>query len=110
MGTLLSETTRVLRGNWKTPKDVKRVWCKEFKTTRKNFVDIADIDYDWWYWAAEIATDLLVVWEGFWLERHEYDWSEWWEFKSTPVEPKETKTIKAVRGGMWMTLLEINKE
>lgn len=26
-----------------------------------------------------------------WLERHEYDGSEWWEYKTMPTEPFETK-------------------
>lgn len=33
---------------------------------------------------------LIVVGKDFWLERHEYDGSEWWEFKSIPMEPEET--------------------
>jgi hypothetical protein len=38
----------------------------------------------------EIDMGLIVVGKDFWLERHEYDGSEWWEFKSIPMEPEET--------------------
>lgn len=36
----------------------------------------------------EVATDLLVVGDGWWLERHEYDGSEWWEHKALPAKPE----------------------
>ena len=34
---------------------------------------------------------LVVVGKDFWLERNNYDGSEWWEFKQVPVEPFEVK-------------------
>lgn len=42
------------------------------------------IQNDEGYGAPEVATDLLVVGADFWLERCEYDGSEWWEFKQMP--------------------------
>ncbi|QNI21485.1 hypothetical protein [Salmonella phage 3sent1] len=35
------------------------------------------------------------VWftDGTWLERGEYDGSEWWEYKATPAIPEECRTI-----------------
>lgn len=29
----------------------------------------------------------MIVFEDCWFERHEYDGSEWWEFKKQPEEP-----------------------
>ena len=37
--------------------------------------------------------DLIVVGKDFWIERHEYDGSELWEFKRMPEEPKETREL-----------------
>lgn len=36
----------------------------------------------------EIPKDLVVVGDNWWLERAEYDGSEWWEFKTIPKEPR----------------------
>lgn len=30
----------------------------------------------------------MIVFDDCWLERHEYDGSEWWEFKKLPTEPE----------------------
>lgn len=35
----------------------------------------------------ESVLDLLVVGNNWWLERHNYDGSEWWEFKRLPTRP-----------------------
>ena len=31
--------------------------------------------------ALEVAEDLVVVGDNWWIERHEYDGNEWWEYK-----------------------------
>ena len=36
---------------------------------------------------AEVNENLFVVGADWWLERHEYDGSEWWEFKTLPTKP-----------------------
>ena len=41
--------------------------------------------------------DLLIVGKDFWLERVEYDGSEWWEFKTMPREPEETRELEALQ-------------
>ena len=40
--------------------------------------------------------DLLIVGDDWWLERHEYDGAEWWEFKTLPCEPFEEKKVAGV--------------
>jgi hypothetical protein len=96
MRNLLNETTEILNRFNKSTKDVKWVGCIEFKTTWENFEKIADKKYDAGYGGEEVARDLLIVGENWWLERHEYDGSEWWEFKSLPIEPKAQIEIKSV--------------
>lgn len=44
----------------------------------------------------QVAEDLLIVGDTWCLERHEYDGSEWWEYKELPKEPTETIALKAV--------------
>ena len=45
----------------------------------------ADFTYDDGYGVNEISTNSVIVFkDGSWLERGEYDGSEWWEYKETP--------------------------
>ena len=45
------------------------------------------VEYDADYSFEEIDRRLVVVGKDFWLERYEYDGSEWWEFKTLPTKP-----------------------
>lgn len=108
--TLLEETIKKLKDNNKTEKDVLWVGCPKFKTTWENFQIITNIEYDNDYGCREIASDLLIVGKDFWLERHECDGSEWWEFKAIPKEPEISKTIHTVTGESWNRLSEMNED
>ena len=52
------------------------------------FLSQLDCDYDSGYGGQELSG---CVWleGGAWLERGEYDGSEWWEYKTTPKSPKK---------------------
>lgn len=67
--------------------------CKAYYTTWEDFCSKADFEYDSGYGEPEIPMDLIVVGKDFWLERCEYDGSEWWEFKTMPIKPKETREL-----------------
>ncbi len=87
---LLKETLGILIGNGRKPSDV--LWCgsSDFGYfSWEDFAEIADIEYSEGYGSAEIATDLLIVGQDFYLERREYDGSEWWAFKLFPVRPEQ---------------------
>ena len=71
--------------------------CICYKSTWEDFCSKADFEYDDGYGSAEIPMDLVVVGKDFWLERHEYDGSEWWEFKEMPEEPEETRELELRR-------------
>lgn len=104
---LLKETIDELKAYEKTGDDVLWVgrdyikWDRSYtnperivyKSTWKDFCSKADFDYDAGYGSAEIPMDLVIVGKDFWLERCEYDGSEWWEFKTMPIEPKETREL-----------------
>ena len=94
---LLRETIRELKDNKKKEKDVLWVGNKDIYITWNEFKKIADIEYDAGYGGQEVATDLLIVGKDFWLERQEYDGSEWWGFKELPNIPEIKGNIKSVR-------------
>lgn len=52
------------------------------------FTSLADKDYDAGFGGAEVNQSLKLVGKDFWLERHEYDGSEWWEYKTLPLKPE----------------------
>lgn len=85
---LAKETEEILTKHEKTWKDVRWIGddrgCIDVKEFRKR----ADRRYDSGFGGQEVNPKLKVVGDDWWLERHEYDGSEWWEFKELPVQPK----------------------
>ena len=86
-------TLNVLKQHNKLPSDIKWVGCTSFKIPIEEFWKIADREYDGGYGGVEVAEDLIVVGENWWLERHEYDGSEWWEYKELPQEPEKILSV-----------------
>lgn len=95
---LLKETMSVLDRHGKSIGDIVWVGCSDFKISMDQFLDLSNKTYDDGYGTQEVARDLIVCGSDFWLERHEYDGSEWWEFKTLPKEPKETRKVTRVTG------------
>ncbi len=86
MTNLLEETIEILENHNKTENDVLFCALDGYFTFEK-FKELArNINYDSGYGLAEIA-DVVVVGDDWWLERAEYDGSEWWEFKTIPIKP-----------------------
>ena len=96
---LLEETISVLARNGKEPKDVIWVGSEDGWFTWEDFCQVADTEYDSGFGGAEVARDLVIVGQDFWLERGEYDGSEWWECKTWPAQPKERKPVDALTTG-----------
>ena len=86
MANLLKETKEILEQYGKTFDDVLFVGDRatHTKMTVKEFLEHANVEYKNGYGIEEINTELILVGKDFWLERHEYDGSEWWEYKSMP--------------------------
>lgn len=103
MSNLLKETLELLERNNKKETDVKWVGTTTHKTSWEDFKSKADTEYDSGFGSSKVAQDLLIVGDNWWMERHEYDGSEWWEFKEIPNEPKETIELKA------LTVLQADK-
>ncbi len=112
MENLLKETIEVLQSNKKDVSDV--IWCGSKEFGRFDWIIFALLsnkDYDSGFGSQLVAKDLLIVGKDFWLERHEYDGSEWWEFKSLPAMPKfESIPNKIISDKYSGTLEEISKE
>lgn len=98
MENLLEETIEFLEENGKKPKDVKWVGDKTVFFEWKHFEKIANKEYDSGYGSQEVLRNLLVVGDSWWLERHEYDGSEWWEYKEMPIKPnRECEVLGVLR-------------
>ena len=95
---LLQETIEVLNNHNRTLNDVICV-CdihKDWDRDRQEYIDvsgrisvedfkkIANRKYDSGYGRAEVNENLLIIGDDFWLERREYDGSEWWEYQEFP--------------------------
>lgn len=91
---LWEETLQILTENNKTPDTVVQVICVGAAYTIGEFELLAkNIIYDAGYGGNEIDMNLKVVGKDYWLERGEYDGSEWWEFKSLPIVEEQFRPM-----------------
>lgn len=98
---LYEETTSALKENGKTWEDVRYIVSREEGYFEDDGTYIEDglpkiiptdffvmyaqnIHYDNGYGSAEVNMNLMIVGDDWWLERHEYDGAEWWEYKTKP--------------------------
>lgn len=87
MVNLLEETLNELQDYGKTIEDVKWIGTDKYIIPIERFVKIADQEYDNDYGGEEVCREIVVVGDSWWLERGEYDGSEWWDFKILPSKP-----------------------
>jgi hypothetical protein len=107
---LLAETLHTLEQNGKSPLIVNWVGSLDGKyaISFAGFRLIANVNYDAGFGAQEVAVNLVVVGDDWWLERHEYDGSEWWEFKSIPKAQADAKHFDKVVGNYWPSIEQVN--
>ncbi len=89
---LLEETKRELELHGKNVFDVVWFGTRE-EEWQCDLQSLININYDNGFGAAEIPEDFIIVGDDFWLERGEYDGSEWWEFKEFPNKPSKIKSV-----------------
>ncbi len=101
MANLLKETLAILQANGKSPSDVRWVGAHSAPYKKKiaegswdDFAKLAGFNYDDGYGGNEIESDLIVVGDDWWLERGEYDGSEWWEFKTMPSRMADAHPLR----------------
>ena len=114
---LLKETKEALRNKgYSWPDDILSIQGSDRAISISLFEKLANVSYDNGYGGQEVASDLVILMkDGTWFERAEYDGSEWWRYQSAPkVNPVNDEGITmlvAKRSGMgWCTLEELNEE
>lgn len=111
MANLLEETIEILEENGKSLDDIVGVCGDKFQISIEQFKELANKEYDDGFGGQEVAKDLKIVGNNFWLERHEYDGSEWWEYKSIPnLDSLPMQTVKRLIGGCWDSLAKIQND
>jgi hypothetical protein len=86
MTNILTETREILAASGHKETDVAFVDLHGGSVEWAAFVAVADTEYDCGFGQPYVSQDLMIVFiDGSWLERHEYDGSEWWEYKATPT-------------------------
>lgn len=85
MKNLLDETIEVLTYFMKSLDDVIWIGDDKGEYTIEDFKKYANKLYDNGYGSQQVEPSLLIVGDDWWLERAEYDGSEWWEFKLKPT-------------------------
>ena len=87
---LYNEVIEELKDHKKTVKDIIFIACDNKLISVDEFMGYArNFDYDEGFGTNYVNPALIIVGDNWWLERHEYDGSEWFEFKTIPVKPTE---------------------
>lgn len=107
---LLKETIAILAEHGHTLSDIEWVGGNDFEISIDLFKKLANHDYDAGFGAQKVAADLMLVGKDFWLERHEYDGAESWDFKVLPTRPAKTQHITHIMDGYWDSLYHMNFE
>lgn len=85
MSNLLKETKNTLTTAGYTWDDVVAIQGEDFGIGIARFKELADVEYSSGYGAQEVAKDLVILMkDGSWFTRGEYDGSEWWEHHTAP--------------------------
>ena len=108
ISNLLDETLRVLSEHGRTMDDVLWIGCKDFRIPIERFLELADDIYYNIYGGVEVAADLMVVGDGWWLSRWEYDGSEGWEYNEPPKMPEEVRDVERLMFHSADSLEEVN--
>ena len=115
MSNLKEETLRRLAEEGYKPEDVESVQGGSLRISWKRFLKLANVEYDAGYGAQEVACDLMLIMrDGSWFTRGEYDGSEWWEYHKRPealveIRDDEVSTLVCDGGHVgWCSLDELN--
>lgn len=94
MINFLEETTAILEQHNKSWSDVCFIRTEEVQVKDiENFKKSMDFEYDNGFGSEKIPMDLILVGKNWWIERHEYDGSEWWEYKSLPSKSSKIEDV-----------------
>ena len=91
----LNELINMCNWCWKSLEDIDYWWVgwdddenqcifnSDSIEIMKKFLDDNYSNYDDWWGSQELYWEIVFK-DKTWLERWEYDWSEWWEYKKCP--------------------------
>ena len=113
MANLLKDTETELERLGYTFEDILSIQGKMHRISVERFKTLADKIYDEGYGGQEVAEDLLIIMkDGSWFYRSEYDGSESWMFTRAPQVIPEIHDDRVfslfAKGAGWETLAEIN--
>ena len=86
MQNLKEETLQTLSEHGKSIDDIRWVCGFMGEIPVDEFWIVSNRKYDEGFGGAEVK-DIYIVGDDWWLERAEYDGSEWWEYKTIPTRP-----------------------
>ena len=111
----LEETKEAIKDSGHNFEDVMFIGSSngEYRMSWEKFVTKANFNYDDGYGAAAIATDLIIYFKDCtYIERGEYDGSEWWSYNVPKVFNVNDKykdfNILGDDRYMWKTVKEMN--
>lgn len=115
MTNLLKETRDAITRSGHAIEDIVFIGSAngEYACTWQEFEQIADVEYDSGFGAAEVARDLVVRFsDSKHLWRYEYDGSERWDWDTPPQGQWEgaPKPIVRLAGGMWSSVADLQEE
>jgi len=95
---LLKETLDKLANSNHVPSDIKFIGSVSgYSCTWEEFQKLANIEYDSGYGSQIVASDLIIIFsDNSWLERREYDGSEWWKHIICPKISSNLKSINSL--------------
>lgn len=114
MTNFLEETVENLKSWKKKPRDIKFIGSLSsgHSCTWEEFEELANFEYDSGFGGQVVASDIVILFEdGSYMNRGEYDGSEWWEYVYSPIIPKKLKKIKHLKSphnNGWETLSACN--
>ena len=79
--------------NWS---DVAWISIKNKEVNKDVFLKLADKEYDNDYGDTRVNLYLIIMGADWWLERVEYDGSEYWTFKKIPMKPIEIENAPKI--------------
>lgn len=107
MSNLLTETQQDIEASGHTPDDIIFIGSEDqgYSCTWDEFKQLANVNYNSGFGAAEVATDLIIVFaDGSKMWRDEYDGSESWAYSTPFVMPSKKLPIKRLVGAYWPSL------
>jgi hypothetical protein len=114
MSNLLEETKNAIGNSNHTIQDINFIGSIDpgYACSWDEFQVLADREYDSGYGSQQVASDLIIMFtDGTYLERAEYDGSEWWEYReklNIPTNVKPITTLFAKYG--WDTIADCHGE